>query len=93
MITNRRISEIIRESIEMVCEMDAVDFFSNLNKQNGGLTAWNPATKMDRMQPTSAMKSKGTVPTKPFKMHSRLDWARNYRGKGISYEEYMEMDL
>lgn len=87
MISDRKIARIIRESIEMVCEMDAVDFFSNLNKQSNGLTPWDSEGKMDRMQPTNAMKSKGTIPTKDYVMRGYNDWNENFRDR-MTYPEY-----
>lgn len=83
---DNRIREIIRE------EVDAMKFFDGINRSNGGLTPWNPETKMDRMQPTNASRAK-KLPTNDFKIHSYQDWIRNYKSKGISYGEYMKMDL
>ena len=86
-ISNDRMREIIRE------EIDALDFFNGINNQNGGLTPWDAETKMDRMQPSNASRSYGNVPTKEFKIHSYQDWLKNYKGKGISYSDYIEMDI
>ena len=87
MITSKRISEIIRE------EVNALDFFNGLNKSNGGLTPWDASTKMDRMQPSNAMRSNGSMSARDVKYHSYLDWVQNYKPKGISYQQYREMEL
>ena len=86
-MTNKRISEIIRE------EVDALDFFQGLNSRSNSLTPWDVDTKMDRMQPSNAMRSKGSMPPREFKMHTYQDWVRNYKPQGISYQQYTEMDL
>jgi hypothetical protein len=82
-----RIGEIIRE------EIDALDFFNGINKSNGGLTPWDAESKMDRMQPSNAMRSKGSMSPREFKMHTYQDWVQNYKPKGISYQQYREMEL
>ena len=83
---DNRIREIIRE------EVDALEFFGNLNHGHE-LTPWNPETKMERMQPTNAARSQGSVPTREFKIHSYQDWIKNYKPQGISYGEYMQMEV
>lgn len=86
MITNKRIREIIRE------EVDALEFFNNLNKKSGELTPWDASTKMDRMKPSRASCAK-YIPSKEFKLHSYNDWAANYKPNGISYADYMKMEI
>ena len=86
-ITEERIREIIRE------EVNALDFFKGINSERGGLTPWNPETKMERMRPTNASRSQGSVPTNDFKIHSYSDWVKNYKPQGISYREYMQMEV
>lgn len=80
-----RIDRIIRESIE--------DFLNGINQRNGGLTPWDAETKMDRMHPSNASRSRGSVPTMDVRYHSYNDWVRNYKPQGISYQKYMEMDV
>ena len=86
-MTNKRISEIIRE------EVDALDFFQGLNSRSNSLTPWDVDTKMDRMQPSNAMRSKGTMAPRDVHYHSYQDWVRNYKPQGISYQQYREMEL
>ena len=86
-ITSNRISEIIKE------EIDALDFFQGLNNRSNGLTPWDSGGKMDRMQPSNAMRSKGSMPPREFKIHTYQDWVQNYKPKGISYQQYREMEL
>ena len=83
---DNRIREIIRE------EVDALDFFKGINSSHG-LTPWNDETKMARMKPTNAACSQGSVPTREFKIHSYQDWIKNYKPQGISYGEYIKMEV
>jgi hypothetical protein len=87
MMNNKRIKEIIRE------EVDALEFFNGINQQNGGLTPWNPETKMERMRPSNASRANYIPPNKDFKLHSYEDWVKNYKPQGISYQEYRNMEL
>jgi len=81
---SKRISEIIRE------EIDALEFFSNLNKQSGELKPWDAATKMDRMKPINAHRSKGSIPTRDYGIiRGYNDWKLNYSDK-ITYPQYCE---
>lgn len=86
-IDSKRISEIIRE------EVNALDFFNNLNQRSGDLTPWDSETKMDRMRPSNASRSKGSIPTNDFRVHTYQDWVQNYKPKGISYQQYREMEI
>ena len=85
-MNDKRIREIIRE------EVDALEFFNGINDRNGGLTPWNPDTKMERMQPSRASRA-NKLPTNDFRVHSYADWIKNYKPKGISYQEYMKMEI
>lgn len=85
-MTDGRIREIIRE------EVDALDFFKGINASHG-LTPWGAETKMDRMQPSNAARSQGSIPSREFKLHSYQDWIKNYKPQGISYQEYIKMEL
>lgn len=85
-ISSNRIREIIRE------EVDALDFFNDINQQHGSLTPWDAETKMDRMQPSNASRA-NCMPSRNVNYHSYADWVKNYKGKGISYQEYMQMDI
>jgi hypothetical protein len=81
-ITDKRISEIIRE------EVNALDFFKALNQQSGELTPWDAETKMERMKPTNAMKSKGGIPTRDYGViRGYNDWSENFRDR-MTYPEY-----
>ena len=86
-MNDRRIREIIRE------EVDALDFFNGINQQSGGLTPWNPDTKMERMQPINASRANYMPPRSDFKLHTYADWVKNYKPRGISYSEYMKMEI
>lgn len=86
-MNNKRIHEIIME------EVNALDFFNGINQQSGELTPWNPETKMERMQPSNAARSRGSVPSGEFRIHSYADWIKNYKPQGISYSEYMKMEI
>ena len=86
-ISDKRIRQIIRE------EINALDFFKNLNSQSKPLTGWDSSTKMDRMNPGNAARSKGTIPTKDFRIHTVEDWRENYKPKGISYQQYLKIEL
>jgi hypothetical protein len=86
-MNSKRIREIIRE------EVDALDFFNGINQENGGLTAWNPETKMERMQPSNASRANYMPPKKDFRLHSYDDWVKNYKPKGISYKDYIDTVL
>jgi hypothetical protein len=33
------------------------------------------------------------MPSRDVNYHSYADWVKNYKGKGISYQEYMQMDI
>ena len=93
------IGQIIRESIDKVLaeqdgDVDAVDFFNGINRQHGNLTAWNPETKMERMNPGHAARvnggarfSKGKEP----RYHSIKDWQDNY--PHLKWKEYCDLDL
>ena len=77
-----RIREIIRE------EVDALEFFNGINQSNGGLTAWNPETKMERMQPSKASRSNGSVPTRDYGiMRGYNDWNANFKDS-MTYPQY-----
>lgn len=89
-ISDKQIRKAIRESIN---EMDAVEFFGNLNKKSGEMTPWNPETKMERMQPGRAARANYIPPKGDFKLHTYQDWVQNYKPQGISYQEYMNMKL
>jgi hypothetical protein len=86
-MTSKRISEIIRE------EVNALDFFNDLNSRSNGLTPWDAEGKMDRMQPSNASRSKGSIPTNDFRVHSYADWLQNWKHRGISYSKYMQMGV
>ena len=86
-ITSKRISEIIRE------EVNALDFFNDLNSRSNSLTPWDASTKMERMQPSNASRSNGSMGAREVKYHSYLDWVQNYKPQGISYQQYREMEL
>ncbi len=74
-----RIDRIIRESIE--------DFLNGLNA-NGGLTPWDAETKMDRMRPSNASRSKGTVPTRDYGViRGYNDWRDNFKNV-MDYPSY-----
>ena len=85
-MTDDRIREIIRE------EVDALDFFGGINASHG-LTPWDAEGREERFKPSNASRSQGSVPTRDFKVHSYGDWIKNYKPKGISYQEYMKMEL
>ena len=77
-----RIREIIRE------EVDALEFFNGINQSNGGLTAWKPETKMERMQPSKASRSNGSVPTRDYGiMRGYNDWNANFKDS-MTYPQY-----
>ena len=81
-LSNERISKIIRE------EVDALEFFQGLNDVNGGLTPWDASTKMDRMQPTNAMRSSGSVPTRDYgAIRGYNDWRDNFKNV-MDYPSY-----
>ena len=83
-MNDRRIREIIRE------EVDALDFFNGINQRSGELTPWNPDTKMERMQPSNAARSSGSVPTRDIGvMRGYNDWSKNFRD-AMSYPQYCE---
>lgn len=83
-MNDRRIREIIRE------EVDALDFFNDINKRSGDLTPWNPETKMERMQPGNAARSRGSAPTKDFGViRGYNDWDKNFRDV-MTYPQYCE---
>ena len=86
-MNSKRIREIIRE------EVDALEFFNGINQSNGGLTPWNPSTKMERMQPSNASRANYTPPKKDFRLHSYEDWVTNYKPNGISYRDYIDMKI
>ena len=90
-----KIERIIREEIEALCEddNDMVDFFNSLNKRGGGLTPWGKEGREERFMPSNASRSKGTIPTKDFKIHTYQDWVGNHKPNGVSYAEYMKMEL
>ena len=77
-----RIGEIIRE------EIDALDFFNGINKSNGGLTPWDAETKMDRMHPSNASRSNGSVPTRDYGViRGYNDWRDNFKSV-MDYPSY-----
>ncbi len=83
-MNSKRIREIIRE------EDDELDFFNGINQENGGLTAWNPETKMERMQPSNAARSRGSVPTKNIGViRGYNDWDKNFRD-AMTYPQYCQ---
>ena len=86
-MNNNRIREIIRE------EVDALEFFNGINQSNGGLTPWNPETKMERMRPSNASRANYIPPRGDFKLHTYDDWVKNYKPQGISYQQYRDMEL
>ena len=93
MMANKRINEIIRESIASVLnESDAVDYLNGINASHE-LTPWDSEGKMDRMRPSNASRSHGSVPTNDFRVHSYADWIQNWKPKGISYSKYMQMGV
>jgi hypothetical protein len=87
MMNSKRIHEIIME------EVNALDFFNSINKQSGELTPWNPETKMERMQPSNASRANYMPPRSDFKLHTYADWIKNYKPRGISYSEYIKMEI
>jgi hypothetical protein len=87
MMNKERIREIIRE------EVDALEFFNGINQSNGGLTPWDAETKMDRMHPSNASRANYIPPRSDFKLHTYADWVKNYKPKGISYQQYRNMEL
>lgn len=81
-MNSKRIREIIRE------EVDALEFFNGINQSNGGLTPWNPDTKMERMQPSNASRSNGSVPTREYGViRGYNDWSANFKGE-MTYPQY-----
>ena len=83
-MNDRRIREIIRE------EVNALDFFNGINQRSGELTPWNPDTKMERMRPGNAARSKGNIPTKDIGvMRGYNDWNKNFRD-AMTYPQYCE---
>lgn len=90
-MTNDRISEIIREAIaSRLNEIDAVDFFNGLNKQSGGLTPWNAEDKMERMRPSNASRSQGSVPTNDYGViRGYNDWRENFKNV-MDYPQYCQ---
>ena len=84
MMNSKRIHEIIME------EVNALDFFNSINQQSGELTPWNPETKMERMQPSNAARSRGSVPTKDIGViRGYNDWSKNFRD-AMTYPQYCE---
>lgn len=93
-ISENRIKRIVNETI--------ADYFNKIN-QNSNLRSWaetdadngisSEEGKRQRMMPSNASQSKGTIPTNDFKHHNYDDWRENYKPKGISYKEYMNMPL
>ena len=90
-MTNSRISEIIREAIaSRLNEVDVVDFFNGLNKQSGGLTPWDAEGKMDRMRPSNASRSNGSVPTNDYGViRGYNDWRENFKHV-MDYPQYCQ---
>lgn len=81
---DNRIHEIIRE------EVDALEFFGNLNHGHE-LTPWNHETKMDRMHPSRASRSNGSMsPNRDVIYRGYDDWDMNYRDR-MSYPDYCKM--
>lgn len=80
----KRISEIIRE------EISALDFFTRLNQQSGEMSPWDASTKMERMKPINAHRSKGNIPTRDYGvLRGYNDWSKNYRGV-MTYPQYCD---
>lgn len=96
-LTEERINQIIEGEIE--------DFFRNLNRQSD----WNSWDETDdkngisheegrrqRFQPINAARAP-YIPTpekyKIGKLHTYEDWRDNYKPKGISYQQYKEMEI
>lgn len=80
-MTNKRISEIIKE------EIDALDFFQGLNNRGNDLTPWDSEGKMDRMQPSNAARSKGNMPPREYIPRGYNDWKENY-SHVMDYAQY-----
>ena len=74
-----RIDEIISKSIrDYLIKEVVVDKF----------TPWDPDTKMDRMQPGNAARSKGTAHNGDFGvMRGYNDWKDNFK-QAMSYKDY-----
>ena len=82
MISDKRIHEIIME------EINALDFFDGLNKSNGGLTPWDAEGKMDRMQPSNAARSNGSMPPRDFGViRGYNDWRETFK-QVMDYPQY-----
>jgi hypothetical protein len=90
-MTRKRISEIIREAIaSRLDEIDAVDFFNGLNKQSGSLTPWDAEGKMDRMRPSNASRSSGSMPPRDFGViRGYNDWRENFKNV-MDYPQYCQ---
>lgn len=87
-LSSARIHKALMESLE-----DTVKEFERINSRHP-LTPWDPATKMERMKPTSAQYAECKPPRDPeFKIHSYYDWKTNYRPQGISWEEYKNIEF
>ena len=86
-LSEERIHRVLMETLD-----DTVKEFEKINSRHP-LTPWNPATKMERMKPGNAARSKGTIPSKDFRIHSYDDWKANYKPQGISWEEYKNMEI
>ena len=81
-ISDKRIHEIIME------EINALDFFNDINKQSGGLTPWDAEGKMDRMQPSNAARSQGSAPTNDYGViRGYNDWRENFK-QVMNYPQY-----
>ncbi len=78
-IMENRIDRFIRESIE--------DYFNDLNSMDE-LTPWDSETKMDRMKPINAHRSRGSVPTRDYGViRGYKDWKENFENV-MKYPEY-----
>ena len=90
----KKIANMVKTRIEIFPDIkDMVDFFNSLNKRGGGLTPWGKEGREERFMPSNASRSKGTIPTKDFKIHTYQDWVGNHKPNGVSYAEYMKMEL
>jgi hypothetical protein len=93
-LTEERINQIIEGEIE--------DFFRNLNSQSD----WKSWAETDaengisheegrrqRFQPGNAACAPYIPSKHDFKLHTYEDWVKNYKPRGITYQQYREIEF
>ena len=89
-ISEKRLNQVIKESINKVLREGVVDTFTPYSKEQAAI---NKAAIGNVGNPSYDAANKANTKAKNTNYHSYNDWVVNYKPKGISWAEYNSMEI